>query len=174
MSVAFVIVSHSDKLAEGVVDLAGQMARDVQLRAAGGTDDGRIGTSFDKVSAAVAELRASGHDVAILTDLGSANMTVEAVVDFLEPEAAAHVRFCDGPLVEGAVAAGGELRFRRQPPLRAPPPRPSTTPTSNRPRRASMPTTRSAMPKPTRRFACSANAMPRARTPRRWPPPSPD
>ena len=115
MSVAFVIVSHSDKLAEGVVDLAGQMARDVQLRAAGGTDDGRIGTSFDKVSAAVAELRASGHDVAILTDLGSANMTVEAVVDFLEPEDAAHVRFCDGPLVEGAVAAavtaqvGGDL-----------------------------------------------------------------
>ena len=56
MSVAFVIVSHSDKLAEGVVDLAGQMARDVQLRAAGGTDDGRIvelqgtgeRTSFDR------------------------------------------------------------------------------------------------------------------------------
>ena len=64
MSVAFVIVSHSDKLAEGVVDLAGQMARDVQLRAAGGTDDGRIGTSFDKVSAAAEQkIVAAGGEI---------------------------------------------------------------------------------------------------------------
>ena len=80
MSVALVIVSHSVKLAEGVVELASQMARDVSLRAAGGTDDGRIGTSFDKVSDAVTELRQAGHDVAILTDLGSATMTVESVL----------------------------------------------------------------------------------------------
>ena len=48
MSVAFVIVSHSDKLAEGVVDLAGQMARDVQLRAAGGTDDGALTAAVER------------------------------------------------------------------------------------------------------------------------------
>ncbi|MFZ0529617.1 MAG: dihydroxyacetone kinase phosphoryl donor subunit DhaM [Propionicimonas sp.] len=114
-AVAFVVVSHSVSLAEGVVELASQMARDVELRAAGGTDDGRIGTSFDKVSEAVNELRAAGHDVAILTDLGSATMTVEAVIDFLDEDEAAHVRFCDGPLVEGAVSAavtaqvGGDL-----------------------------------------------------------------
>ncbi len=113
--VALVIVSHSAQLADGVVELAAQMAKDVALRAAGGTDDGRIGTSFDKVSAAVAELRAAGHDVAILTDLGSANMTVESVLDFLDDTDAEHVRFADGPLVEGAVAAavtaqiGGDL-----------------------------------------------------------------
>ena len=106
-AVALVIVSHSVQLAEGVVELAAQMARDVQLRAAGGTDDGRIGTSFDKVNDAVTELRAAGHDVAILADLGSANMTVESVLDFLDAEEAEHVRFCDGPLVEGAVAAAG-------------------------------------------------------------------
>ena len=47
MTVALVIVSHSVKLAEGVVELATQMARDVQFRAAGGTEDGDIGTSFD-------------------------------------------------------------------------------------------------------------------------------
>lgn len=113
--VALVIVSHSAKLAEGVVELASQMARDVELRAAGGTDDGRVGTSFDKVSAAVTELRAAGHDVAILTDLGSATMTVESVLEFFDSEEAEHVKFSDGPLVEGAVAAavtaqvGGDL-----------------------------------------------------------------
>ena len=110
-----VIVSHSAQLAAGVVELASQMAKDVQLRAAGGTDDGRIGTSFDKVSEAVNELRAAGHDVAILTDLGSATMTVEAVLDFLDEDEQAHVKFSDGPLVEGAVSAavtaqvGGDL-----------------------------------------------------------------
>lgn len=115
MNVALVIVSHSVQLAEGVVELAAQMAKDVALRAAGGTDDGRIGTSFDKVNDAVTELRAAGHDVAILTDLGSATMTVESVLDFLDEDELAHVRFADGPLVEGAVAAavtaqvGGDL-----------------------------------------------------------------
>ena len=100
-----VIVSHSVALADGVVELASQMAKDVPLRAAGGTDDGRIGTSYDKVSDAVTELRTAGHDVAILTDLGSATMTVEAVLDLLDEGEAAHVRLIDGPLVEGTVAA---------------------------------------------------------------------
>lgn len=113
--VALVIVSHSAQLAAGVVELASQMAKDVVLRAAGGTDDGRIGTSFDKVNEAVSVLRGEGYDVAILTDLGSANMTVESVLDFLSDEEELHVRLVDGPLVEGAVAAavtaqvGGDL-----------------------------------------------------------------
>ena len=115
VGVALVIVSHSVQLADGVVELAEQMAKEVPLRAAGGTDDGRIGTSFEKVNDAVTELRAAGHDVAILTDLGSATMTVESVLDLLDEDEAAHVRFVDGPLVEGAVAAavtaqvGGDL-----------------------------------------------------------------
>lgn len=114
-TVGLVIVSHSAKLADGVVELASQMARDVQLRAAGGTDDGRIGTSFDKVSAAITELREAGLDVAILTDLGSATMTVDSVLEFLDSDETAHVKFSDGPLVEGAVSAavtaqvGGDL-----------------------------------------------------------------
>ncbi len=103
--VALVIVSHSEQLAAGVVELAAQMAKDVELRAAGGTDDGRIGTSFDKVNDAVVELRAAGRDVAILTDLGSATMTVESGLDFLDDDEVTHVRFADGPLVEGAVSA---------------------------------------------------------------------
>ncbi|MFZ1412843.1 MAG: dihydroxyacetone kinase phosphoryl donor subunit DhaM [Micropruina sp.] len=112
VKVALVVVSHSVKLAEGVVELAAQMAREVTFRAAGGTEDGEIGTSFDKVFAAVEELLEAGHDVAILTDLGSATMTVEAVLEMVD---ATRVRFADGPLVEGAVSAavtaqvGGDL-----------------------------------------------------------------
>ena len=112
MTIAFVIVSHSARLAEGVVELAGQMAKDVQFRAAGGTDDGGIGTSFDAIYAAVEELTGLGHQVALLTDLGSADMTVEAVLEMVDGD---DVRHCPGPLVEGAVSAavtaqiGGDL-----------------------------------------------------------------
>ena len=102
MSIAFVIVSHSAKLAQGVVELAQQMAKDVEFRAAGGTDDGGIGTSFDAIYSAVEELTEAGHQVVLLTDLGSADMTVEAVLEVVDGDV---VRFCPGPLVEGAVAA---------------------------------------------------------------------
>lgn len=98
--VSLVIVSHSDKLAQGVAEVAAQMAPDIVIRAAGGLQDGNIGTSFDKVDAAVQELVADGP-VVLLTDLGSATLTVESVLDFLDDEPA---YFADGPLVEGAVA----------------------------------------------------------------------
>lgn len=97
-----VLVSHSAQLASGVVELAAQMAPDVALRAAGGTDDGRLGTSYDLIERAVAELLDAGcSGVAVLTDLGSARMTAEAVLEALEDE---RVVLADGALVEGAVA----------------------------------------------------------------------
>lgn len=104
MSVGLVIVSHSSRIAEGVVELAGQMAQGVTMRAAGGTDDGRIGTSFERIEAAVAEL--SGEGCVLLCDLGSAIMTAETVLETLDDEARSRVRLADAPLVEGAVAAG--------------------------------------------------------------------
>ena len=105
MTVGIVVVSHSSKIAEGAVELAAQMAPDVGLIAAGGTDEGRIGTSLDKVLAAVEQslAEAGGDGVVVLTDLGSAVMTAESAVEFAsEPDA---VRLADAPLVEGLVAA---------------------------------------------------------------------
>ncbi len=104
MTVGLVIVSHSEKIAEGVVELAGQMAADVAISPAGGTDDGRIGTSFDKVTAALSTAE-SGDGVVVLCDLGSAVLTAETALDFLEEEARDRVEIVDAPLVEGAVAA---------------------------------------------------------------------
>ncbi|MBO0909295.1 dihydroxyacetone kinase phosphoryl donor subunit DhaM [Arthrobacter sunyaminii] len=104
MSVGLVIVSHSDKLAEGLRELAAQMARDVTIETAGGTDDGGIGTSFEKVSAAIAAAD-TGDGALLLADLGSAVMTAETAVEFLEDEQRARVRLADAPLVEGTVAA---------------------------------------------------------------------
>lgn len=104
MSVGLVIVSHSAKLAEGVRELAAQMARNVRLEPAGGTDDGGIGTSLEKIQTAISAAD-TGDGVLLLADLGSAVMTAETAVEFLDDEQRARVRLADAPLVEGTVAA---------------------------------------------------------------------
>ena len=102
--VGIVFVSHSRQLADGLVELARQMAPTARLEAAGGTDDGRIGTSFDLVSAAI-EAADGGSGVVVLCDLGSAILTAETALDFLDDEQRSRVRIADAPLVEGGVAA---------------------------------------------------------------------
>lgn len=102
--VALVLVSHSQRLAEGAVELSAQMAPGVLLLAAGGTDDGGLGTSYDRVSGAIEEALGVADGVVVLADLGSAVMTVESVLD-MEDGYDGRVRLADAPFVEGAVAA---------------------------------------------------------------------
>lgn len=104
MPVGLVFVSHSARIAEGVVELAGQMAPSVPLVAAGGTDDGGIGTSYDRVLAAIGEAD-RGEGVLLIGDLGSAILTAETAVDLLDEPPAGGVRVLDVPIVEGGVAA---------------------------------------------------------------------
>lgn len=99
--VGIVIVSHSQKLAEGVVDLASLMAPETPMRAAGGMDDGGFGTSFDKINTAIDEIY-SDDGVIILMDMGSAVMTTEMVLEMMEDR---KVTMVDCPVVEGAIAA---------------------------------------------------------------------
>ncbi|MCQ1993900.1 dihydroxyacetone kinase phosphoryl donor subunit DhaM [Arthrobacter sp. zg-Y1171] len=104
MSVGLVVVSHSRKLAEGVCELAAQMAADVRIVPAGGTDDDGIGTSLEKIMAGIAATD-SGEGAVLLTDLGSAVMTAESALEFLDPEQQQRVLMANAPLVEGTVAA---------------------------------------------------------------------
>ena len=111
--VGIVLVSHSSRLAEGVAELAGQVSGGtVTIVAAGGTDDGGLGTSAARVEAAL-ERAESGAGVLVLPDLGSAVLTVRALLAEL-PDAA--VTIADAPFVEGAVAAtvtaaaGGDIK----------------------------------------------------------------
>jgi phosphoenolpyruvate---glycerone phosphotransferase subunit DhaM len=100
--VGIVLVSHSSRLAEGVAELAGQVSGGtVTIVAAGGTDDGGLGTSAAKVAAALARAE-SGAGVLVLPDLGSAVLTVRVLLAEL-PDAA--ITIADAPFVEGAVAA---------------------------------------------------------------------
>lgn len=99
--VGIVIVSHSQKLAEGVKELAEMMAHDVHIEAAGGLEEGLLGTSFERVKVAIEDV--CGADGAVvLMDMGSAVMTAELAVEECRDEA---VRLVDCPIAEGAVLA---------------------------------------------------------------------
>ncbi len=104
MPVGLVFVSHSSAIAAGLVELARQMAPDVPMEAAGGTEDGGIGTSADAVERGI-RAADDGAGVVVIGDLGSAVLTAETVVDLLEDPPAGGVTVLDVPLVESGVAA---------------------------------------------------------------------
>ena len=113
-AVGIVLVSHSAELAEGAAHLAAQVSGGtVTIVAAGGTDGGELGTSAAKVARGLSQAE-SGAGVVVLPDLGSAVLTVRAVLeDYGEAE---NVLLADAPFVEGAVAAtvaaaaGGDIK----------------------------------------------------------------
>ncbi len=108
MTVGLVVVSHSARLAEGVVELAGQMARgQVRLAAAGGTDDGALGTSIAKVLTALERVD-SADGVLVLVDLGSAALVAEMAIEQLTAARRSRVWVTNAPIVEGAVVAAVE------------------------------------------------------------------
>jgi phosphocarrier protein FPr len=111
--VGIVIVSHSATLAAGVRELAAEMAGpDVRLELAGGIEAPDPGLGTDAVRVAEAIARAdSGDGVLVLMDLGSAVLSAETALDLLTEEQRGHVLLCEGPLVEGAVAAGVAARL---------------------------------------------------------------
>ncbi|MDP8033908.1 dihydroxyacetone kinase phosphoryl donor subunit DhaM [Pasteurella atlantica] len=105
--VNFVIVSHSIKIAEGVVELASQMkVENCKIVAAGGIDDPHnpIGTDAVKIMQAIEDV-SSPSGVVVLVDLGSAILSAETALDLLDPEISEKVKICYAPLVEGTIAA---------------------------------------------------------------------
>lgn len=104
--VGIVLVSHSAEVAASVAELAKGLAGggvDVPLAAAGGTEGGGLGTSAELIAAAAAAVD-RGAGVAVLTDLGSAVLTVKALLAEGD-ELPDGTRLVDAPFVEGAVAA---------------------------------------------------------------------
>lgn len=99
--VGIVIVSHSQSLAESLVEFTKIMADGALVASAGGLEDGSFGTSFDKIYQAVESVY-SEDGVIVLMDMGSAVMTTEIVVESYD---SGKVVMADCPLVEGAVVA---------------------------------------------------------------------
>lgn len=104
--VGVVLVSHSAAVADSVADLARGLVgggATVPVAAAGGTESGGLGTSAELITAAARSVD-QGAGVAVLMDLGSAVLTVKALLAEGD-ELPAGTRLVDAPFVEGAVAA---------------------------------------------------------------------
>lgn len=121
--VGIVLVSHSGPLAAEVALLAAQIGgAGVPLAAAGGTDEGGLGTSPDLVAAAIEEVD-RGDGVILIPDLGSSVLTarllegpgvVIADVPFVEGAIAAVVTAGSGASLEAVLAAAEESRTFRK------------------------------------------------------------
>lgn len=98
-----VIVSHVPELAEGVVRLLKEAAKDVPITFSGGNDDGEIGTSFAVIDAALANN--SGDEIYAFYDLGSAKMNLEMVAEL----SAKNIVIYDTAFIEGAYTAAALL-----------------------------------------------------------------
>lgn len=99
--VGIVIVSHSRELADSIVEFTKMMAPEALIRAAGGMDDGTLGTSYEKIYQAIEDIY-SEDGVLVMMDMGSAVMTTEMVLEEMSDK---KIEMIDCPIVEGAVAA---------------------------------------------------------------------
>lgn len=104
--IGIVVVSHSRPLAEAAVDFATQMVHGEgpKIAVAAGTDDGGLGTDAAAIALAIGEVD-SPDGVLVVLDLGSALLSSELAVEFLDDEVAERVRISPAPLVEGLLAA---------------------------------------------------------------------
>jgi dihydroxyacetone kinase phosphotransfer subunit len=101
------LISHSGAVVEGLRDMVAQVAGDdVPVGIAGGTGDGRLGTSAPLISAALqTTLAASDGGVLVLLDLGSAALSLELALEDLDEADRERVRVTEAPLVEGSILA---------------------------------------------------------------------
>lgn len=109
--VGLLIVSHSHRLAEGVAELAGQMAGgEVRIAAVGGLRDGDgvvLGTDAVRIAEAI-HAHWCDAGMLLLVDMGSAVLSAEQALELLPPELGSRCLISNAPLVEGAVVAALE------------------------------------------------------------------
>ncbi|WP_077301781.1 dihydroxyacetone kinase phosphoryl donor subunit DhaM [Virgibacillus pantothenticus] len=102
--VGIALISHSHKIAEGTKELIQQVMKNVPIVAAGGTDENEIGTSIEKINAALEQAN-KGKGVLLFYDLGSAKMNAEMAIEMADRE---DVKLVEAPIVEGSYVAAVE------------------------------------------------------------------
>ncbi|MFW5827743.1 MAG: dihydroxyacetone kinase phosphoryl donor subunit DhaM, partial [Alkalispirochaeta sp.] len=109
--VGLVVVSHSRALAAGVAELvAGVGDTEIPIAHAGGTGDdhGELGTDAMDIMEAIQTVDNPAGTV-VLMDLGSAILSAETALEFLEGSLQGPVRLVPAPLVEGSVSAAVQI-----------------------------------------------------------------
>lgn len=106
--VGLVIVSHSADVAKGAAAMVRQMVgEDVPTAFAGGDPAGGLGTDVGAIKKAIEQVW-SEAGVAVLVDLGGAEMNAEMAIEMFSSQQRARIRICNAPVVEGAVVAAVE------------------------------------------------------------------
>lgn len=108
--VGIVLISHHEKIAKGLKEIIRQVTADVPVATAGGTSEGAIGTSMEKILAAI-ERAHSEHGVILFYDLGSAKMNAELACELFPKE---NVYLVHAPLIEGAYLGAVESSVGRK------------------------------------------------------------
>ncbi len=105
--VGIVVVSHSHSLVAGLQDLVVQMVPEMSnIVYVGGTGDPENPIGTDPMQVLQAINQVGGADgVLVLMDLGSALLSAETALDFLEELPRERVRLSSAPLVEGTLSA---------------------------------------------------------------------
>ena len=96
MNLGITLVSHVPEIAEGLPQLLNQVAKDVPITKAGGTNDNDIGTSMEKIMQAFADNQAD--EILAFYDLGSAKMNLEMAIEMSDKK----VHLYDTAFLEGA------------------------------------------------------------------------
>jgi dihydroxyacetone kinase phosphotransfer subunit len=104
--IGIVVVSHSRPLAVAAVALALAMVPGARpaVAVAAGLDETTLGTDAGAIADAIVEVD-SPDGVLVFLDLGSAILSAEMALEFVDAGVAGRVRITPAPLVEGLVAA---------------------------------------------------------------------
>jgi dihydroxyacetone kinase phosphotransfer subunit len=79
---------------------------DVPVATAGGTEDGRLGTSAPRITEAIRSTLDAGADATlVLLDLGSAALSLELALEEFDETERGRIHVSEAPLVEGAILA---------------------------------------------------------------------
>lgn len=112
--VGLLVVSHSDKIAEGIKDLVEEMiVKPIPFIAVGGTFDKRLGTDPEKILASLERIY-SPDGVLILYDFGSSLLSIESAVSLLDTEMQKHIVVFHTPLIDGSLNAAMEISFNKK------------------------------------------------------------
>lgn len=104
MSLGIVMVSHVSDVVNGIERLINEVAKDVPVTTAGGTEENGVGTSFEKILAAFEKNEAD--EILAFYDLGSAKMNLEMAIEMTEKE----VTLYDTALLESSYTAAALIQ----------------------------------------------------------------
>lgn len=102
--VSLILVSHSQKITEGLKEMVEEMAHDKEkltIYSCGGTDDGAIGTDPTKIMEAI-EASSESEAIYLIGDIGSGLISIDTAVDLVDEALKQKCHVISGPLVEGA------------------------------------------------------------------------